>query len=570
MSSTKTCRWIFPSNEDISQARSLAQHWQTSEVIGMLMYKRQLLDRRAHRSFFLPDINTLHDPFLMHDMTTACNRLIHAISNEERIAFFGDYDVDGTTSVALMASFFAERYPNTISYIPDRYIEGYGLSKRGIDYALSEACSLMITLDCGIKSVDLVDYANQQGLDMIICDHHTPGDTLPPAVAVLDPKRSDCSYPYKELSGCGVGFKLLCAYASKADIPIEEVFEHLDLLALSIGADIVPITGENRTLAHYGMQRIRLHPRAGIAALTKVAKRHIHTIDDVVFTIAPRINAAGRMEHGILAVELLSTKRVERARELAEKLDALNQQRRHTDAYITDAAIEQIAQQLKPEASATVVYKEDWHKGVIGIVASRLIETHYRPTVVLTKSNDVYAGSARSVGGFDLYAALEECREEMIQFGGHMYAAGMTIKASNIERFAQRFEDVVAQRIQPEQQTAQLEIDALLPLSDIDDTLTGTLKRMEPFGPGNMKPVFVSRNLILSDSSRAVGSDETHLKIEVIDSSTGETRAGIAFKKAHMLAELRAAKHIHIAYHLDENRWNGKSEWQMHVLDIDY
>ncbi len=534
------------------------------------MLKRGLLTRQALREFFMPDTDKLHNPFLMKDMDEACARLMRAINNNERIIFFGDYDVDGTTSVALMASFFTQHYPNFLTYIPDRYKEGYGLSKEGIDFAVSESCSLMITLDCGIKSVALVKYAAEKNLDVIICDHHTPANELPPATAVLDPKRNDCNYPYKDLSGCGVGFKLLCAYASKNNISLDEVLQHSDLLTLSIGADIVPITGENRVLATYGMARIKRHPCAGIASLIRVAKRNIHTIDDVVFTIAPRINAAGRMEHGNLAVELLSTTNQERANHLAERLDALNNQRRHTDVSITDQAVEQIASELQPDAAATVVYKDDWHKGVIGIVASRLIEKHYRPTIVLTKNNGVYAGSARSVIGFDLYAALEECSEEMIQFGGHMYAAGMTVEASKIKAFAQRFEDVVRRRILPEQTIPRLDIDAVLPFADISETLTNTLRRMEPFGPENMKPIFVTRNLILGENSRVVGNDESHLKLEVIDPNTGETRNGIAFKKAHLLPQLKEASHVHLAYHLNENKWNGKSSWQLHVLDIDF
>jgi single-stranded-DNA-specific exonuclease len=570
MHQTRTYRWVYPPSSDVHKARSLAKQWNTSDVIGMLMLKRSLLTRQNHRDFFTPNINALHDPFLMKDMDAACSRLMRAIDDNERIMFFGDYDVDGTTSVALMASFFKRHYENTLTYIPDRYKEGYGLSKEGIDFAVAQSCGLMVTLDCGIKSVDLVDYANENNLDIIICDHHTPGKKLPNAVAVLDPKQTDCNYPYKELSGCGVGFKLLCAYTSKRNIPIDDVLQHLDLLALSIGADIVPITGENRILAYYGMERIKRSPCAGIASLIKVAKRNIHTIDDVVFTIAPRINAAGRMEHGNIAVELLSSDNAERAKHLAERLDALNQQRRHTDVTITDEAIEQIAARLKPDAASTVVYNDDWHKGVIGIVASRLIEKHYRPTIVLTKSNGVYAGSGRSVAGFDLYAALEECSSEMIQFGGHMYAAGMTIEADNINAFAKRFEVVVSKRIRPEQMHPQLDIDAILPFADINDTLTNTLRRMEPYGPGNMKPIFVTRNLVLGDNTRVVGNDESHLKLEVVDPNTGETRHGIAFKKAHLLPRLKQAAQIHLAYHLKENRWNGKSQWQLHILDIDF
>ncbi|MCH8546369.1 MAG: single-stranded-DNA-specific exonuclease RecJ [Cryomorphaceae bacterium] len=570
MSKTSSYRWNYPKQNDAITARDLAKDWQTNEVIAMLMHRRQLHSKDALKTFFKPSFQNLHDPFDMKDMATAVNRLSLAIQNNEHIVFFGDYDVDGTTSVALMKSFFSSRYAHFFTYIPDRYKEGYGLSKDGIDWAISKGCSLMITLDCGIKSVSLVEYAQNKGLDIIICDHHTPGETLPPAIAVLDPKRSDCNYPFKELSGCGVGFKLLCAYAKKNAIAIDEVLEHLDLLALSIGADIVPIVGENRILAHYGMQRIKLNPCMGIAALTKIAKRQIRTIDDVVFTIAPRINAAGRMAHGSEAVELLSTKNLKTAEKLARELDALNLQRRSTDQHITKEAIDIIASRLNPDAASTVVYSEDWHKGVIGIVASRLVERFYRPTIVLTKSNGVYAGSARSVEGFDLYQALEKCENELIQFGGHMYAAGMTVKAENIQDFAERFESVVCALITPEQKIPQLNIDAILPFSLIDDTLTNTLTRMQPFGPQNMKPIFVTRHLILGDGTRCVGSDNSHLKIEVIDPETGESRMGIAFGWGEKLEALKTAERLHLAYHLDENVWNGKSQWQLHVLDIDY
>lgn len=570
MRKTSSFRWVYPSTKDSDIACELAKAWNTNKVIAMLMHRRQLHSKDVLKAFFKPNLKDLHDPFTMKDMDVAVNRLKKAIKSQERIVFFGDYDVDGTTSVALMKSFFSSRYHDFYTYIPDRYNEGYGLSKQGIDWAINKGCRLMITLDCGIKSVSLVKYAQENGLDIIICDHHTPGETLPPAIAVLDPKRSDCRYPFKELSGCGVGFKLLCAYAKDQDIDINEVFAHLDLLALSIGADIVPIVGENRILAHYGMQRIRLSPCMGIAALTKVAKRHIRTIDDVVFTIAPRINAAGRMAHGSEAVELLSTNDIETANTLARQLDALNQQRRSTDQNITKEAVDIIASRLDPDAASTVVYNEDWHKGVIGIVASRLVERFYRPTIVLTKSNGVYAGSARSVEGFDLYQALEKCENELIQFGGHMYAAGMTVKANNIEQFADRFESVVSEQITPEQKIPQLNIDAILPFSFIDDTLTNTLTQMQPFGPQNMKPVFVTRNLILGDDTRTVGSDNSHLKIEVIDPQTGESRMGIAFGWGEKMEALKNAEHLHLAYHLDENVWNGKSLWQLHVLDIDY
>ncbi|MCC5917652.1 MAG: single-stranded-DNA-specific exonuclease RecJ [Cryomorphaceae bacterium] len=563
-------RWVFPSKQEIASAKSFANAWNTSEVIAMLMVKRGLISRCDHRPFFIPSLGNLHAPELMKDMDKAVNRLADAIQKKEKIMIFGDYDVDGTTSVALLASFFSKRYPNFITYIPDRYKEGYGLSTDGIEYALQNQCGVLVALDCGIKSVEKVAWGQKRGIDFIICDHHTPGAKLPPAIAVLDPKRKDCQYPFDELSGCGVGFKLLCALSKKMNWPESEVFDHLDLLALSIGADIVPITGENRILAHFGLQRIKMAPRPGIKALIDVSKRKINTIDDVVFSIAPRINAAGRIEHGSLAVKLLSTQDEAEANTLAEQVDLLNRQRRTLDQEITEEAIEQVVEKLDPNAAATVVYNDDWHKGVIGIVASRLIERYYRPTIVLTKSGDVYAGSARSVEGFDLYEALDTCKDQLIQFGGHKYAAGMTVEPEKVADFAKAFERVVKDRISEAQKTPAIYVDAVLPFDAIGDQLRDTLQRMHPFGPKNMKPVFVTRKLVLGDASRCVGEDEKHLKLQVVDPDTGICMDGIAFGMGHLLPDLKSAESFHLAYHLEENHWNGKVSLQLHVLDIQF
>lgn len=564
-----TYQWNYPTSELAERAISLSREWGAQPVIAMLMLRRDLESRDKQKSFFVPKLEYLHDPYLMADMHNAVERIIQAKDSNQKLMIYGDYDVDGTTSVALLARYFRHFHDNFITYIPDRYKEGYGLSKAGIDFALEAGCSLLIALDCGIKAVELVDYANSMGLDIIICDHHTPAETLPNAVAVLDPKRSDCLYPYKELSGCGVGFKLLSALDLRTNRNADFLLQQLDILALSIGADIVPITGENRILAYFGMRQIKASPSVGIHALIKVSGRAIHSIDDVVFSVAPRINAAGRIEHGSLAVELLSTEVPHRAKQLAEKVNLLNQQRRDLDKTITNEALEQIKSSLNPEAPATVVWSDSWNKGVIGIVASRLIETHYRPTIVLTRSGDVYAGSARSVEGFDLYNALDKCRDELIQFGGHKYAAGMTILPEKLEEFKSKFLSTVDQLIEVGQKTPTLYIDAVLPFDQIDETLINTLRRMHPFGPSNMKPVFVTRNLIVTENSKKVGADLTHLKMELVDPQSGETINAIAFGMGDKLETLLASERVHVAYHLEENHWNGKVSKQLHVLDLE-
>lgn len=561
--------WLYPNKETVKTAIELSEAWGTNSVIAMLMLRRGLENRDDQKTFFAPKLEQLHDPYQMKDMDKAVARVLSAKRNDERIMIYGDYDVDGTTSVALLARYFKQFYPNFITYIPDRYKEGYGLSQQGIDYAIEHQCKLLIALDCGIKSVDLVAQAQERGLDIIICDHHTPGNTIPPAVAVLDPKRSDCLYPYKELSGCGVGFKLLEAIERKTGGNLRTfLFNQLDLLALSVGADIVPITGENRVFAYYGMQQIIASPSEGVKALIKVSGRKIHTIDDVVFSVAPRINAAGRIEHGSLAVELLSTEDPQVAKELAEKVNLLNQQRRSLDKSITDEALTSIQNQIEHDASATVVWNDSWNKGVIGIVASRLIETFYRPTIVLTRSGDVYAGSARSVEGFDLYRALDACRENLIQFGGHMYAAGMTILPEKLDDFKKAFLAEVENTLLPEQKTPKISVDAVLPFEHIDDTLMNTLRRMRPFGPHNMKPVFVTRNLQITEQSKKVGADLTHLKVEFVDPTSGETIDGIAFGMGEHLDALLQAEKIHVAYHLEENVWNNSVKKQLQVLDL--
>ncbi len=518
------------------------------------------------RSFFRPDLASLHDPFLMKDMDVAVERIEKAICNQENILIFGDYDVDGTTAVSLVSSYFSQHYELIDTYIPDRYKEGYGISTQGIDYAEDNDVSLIIALDCGVKALDKIAYANEKNIDFIICDHHNPGKNLPDAVAVLDPKRNDCQYPYKELSGCGVGFKLVQAYHTKNGGSFDDLIPLLDLLAISIGADIVPITGENRVLTHFGLIQLNSNPRPGIFALMQSAKKEIFNITNVVFILGPRINAAGRIEHGKLAVELLTSNDEEKCLRLAEIIDAHNKTRKDLDRGITEEALEMVEQ--TPEKWSTVVYNEKWHKGVIGIVASRLIETHYKPTVVLTKSGNKLAGSARSVIGFDLYNALEQCTDALEQFGGHMYAAGMTMKEENLEKFAQLFEAAVRNNIKPEQRIPRVEYDLEVKLADLDPKFFRILRQFEPFGPGNLSPLFLTRNLKDSGWAKGVGAEKDHLKFQAVDEETGAKINGIAFGFGHLADAIKAGAPFDLIYHLEENIWNGSSSLQLMVRDL--
>ncbi len=562
--------WKPKPNPDTELLKNLQADLGIHPLLCGLLIQRDILNFDLAKSFFRPDLNQLHDPYLMKDMDKAVSRIERAIENGENILVYGDYDVDGTTAVSLLSSFLLKFYPNIDTYIPDRYKEGYGVSKEGIDYAWDNNISLIIALDCGIKAIDKVDYASSKGIDFIICDHHRPGDSLPKAIAILDPKRADCFYPYDELSGCGVGFKLSQALAQKWDLEADEYLENLDLLAVSIGSDIVPITGENRILAFWGLKKINQSPRPGFELLIELAgkKNQVLSIMDLVFLLGPRINAAGRISHGQLAVNLLCGKNLKELEKIADQINTQNDQRKILDKDISHSALELIKSNGEENRFSTVVYDPSWHKGVIGIVASRLIESYYRPTVVFTKSKNVLAGSARSVKGFDVYNALDACSDILEQFGGHMYAAGMTLQEENYEAFKSKFEEVVSQNIKEEHRIPIIEIDAPLEFKDIDWKFYRVLKQFGPFGPKNMAPVFQSNNLQDTGNSRAVGSDKTHLKLELKDLDSGIIIQGIGFKLADKLEILNSGKPISIAYHLDENHFNGNSSLQLRVLDI--
>jgi single-stranded-DNA-specific exonuclease len=520
------------------------------------------------KAFFRPSLAGLHDPFLMKGMHQAINRITHAIANGEKIMIYGDYDVDGTTSVAVVFSFFRTIYADLDYYIPNRYKEGYGISSAGIDFAADHGFSLIIALDCGIKSNDKVDYAKAKGIDFIICDHHTPGHTAPAAVAVLDPKQDDCPYPYKELSGCGIGFKLIQAFAQQQGIAIEKVFEYLDLVCVSIASDIVPITGENRILAWHGLHKLNTAPCQGIRSLMGVAAIEKQMdISDVVFIIGPRINAAGRIDDGKHAVKLLIAEAEDMASDgNADTLDQFNKERKGLDKTITEHALDMIAtNEMMLQRKSTVLYHEHWHKGVIGIVASRLIENYFRPTIVLTLSDGKVTGSGRSVKGFDLYEAIYECREHLIQFGGHKYAAGLTMLPENVTGFADAFEAIVAERITAEQCVPEIEIDAELSLDDINAKFYGIIQQMAPFGPGNMKPVFLSQNLRDSKWSKVV--KEEHIRFSITRPQKKDIMNGIGFGLGHKFATVKDYS-FDICYQIEENVWNDNTSLQMVVKDV--
>ncbi|RCH55581.1 single-stranded-DNA-specific exonuclease RecJ [Mucilaginibacter hurinus] len=535
--------------------------------LSNLLLSRGVQGFEDARHFFRPDERHLHDPFLMADMEPAVERIETAVENNEKILIYGDYDVDGTTAVATVYGFFEKRYANIDYYIPDRYNEGYGISTQGIDFAKANGFSLIIALDCGIKSTDKVEYANTLDIDFIICDHHTCGETLPAAVAVLDPKRPDCNYPYKELSGCGVGFKLIQAYAQKNDIPFEEVFGYVDLVAISIACDIVQITGENRVLAYFGLQKINTKPCIGVKTLMEVAgKTTGYTISDIVFSLGPRINAAGRIDDAKHAVQLLIACDENVALEKGLLINVKNAERKGHDLSITDEALSIISSSDELiNRKSTVVFNENWHKGVIGIVASRLTEKYYRPTVVLTRSNGHVAGSARSVLGYDLYEALCGCSDLLIQFGGHKYAAGLTMKPENVESFMARFEEVVTATITSEQLIQQIEIDAELELNEIDARFFRILSQFAPFGPGNMAPVFLSKNVQIAGTPLLVGSN--HIKMSVVQPGSPSFEC-IAFNHGECLHQLKRGVPFDICYSIEENVWREKRNIQLNVKGI--
>ncbi len=560
-------RWTIKPKPAKEQIQQLAQELNVDSLIATLLIQRGITTFDQARDFFRPSLEHLHDPYLMKDMDVAVSRIEQAITNQENILVFGDYDVDGTTAVSLVSSYLKSFYPNIATYIPDRYAEGYGISFQGIDFAEDNGFSLIIALDCGIKSIDHVAYAKEKNIDFIICDHHRPGDSLPEAIAILDPKRDDCTYPYDELCGCGVGFKLIQALSQNRNQTIDDLLPYLDLVATAIAADIVPITGENRVLAHFGLQIINQTPRPGIQALIQQIKKQSLTITDVVFVIAPRINAAGRIKHGNHAVELLTEFDLAQAEHFAKEIEDYNSERKGLDQQITQEALLQIEKNQEQERFTTVVFQENWHKGVIGIVASRLTETYYRPTLVFTQSGDKYAASARSVRGFDVYNALEACSEHLEQFGGHKYAAGMTLKAENYENFKNAFEKVVQETIESELLTPELEVDAEINFSEITPKLVRILKQFEPFGPNNMTPVFVTKNVLDTGYPKFMGANEEHMRL-FVKQNNSEGFAAIGFNLAHKKELVANRKPFQMAYCLDENEWNGQLSLQLRLKDI--
>jgi single-stranded-DNA-specific exonuclease len=560
-------RWTLKPKPSIDITNHLKEVLQIEDTIASLLAQRGIETFEAAKDFFRPSLEHLHDPFLMKDMDLAVQRVEEALANNENILVYGDYDVDGTTSVALMASYLKTRSDQIATYIPDRYEEGYGVSYQGIDFAEDNGFSLIIALDCGIKAIDKVAYAKEKGVDFVICDHHRPGDAIPSAVAVLDPKRSDCDYPYKELCGCGVGFKLIQALAERDDKTIEDLTEYLDLVATAIAADIVPITGENRVLAYFGLHVINEAPRTGIQTILQQVKKDTLTITDVVFTIAPRINAAGRMKHGNHAVTLLTETDFNLAANYASEIEEFNSDRRETDKRITEEALQQILDHKEQERYTTVVYDASWHKGVIGIVASRLTEPYYRPTLVFTKSGDKLAASARSVSGFDVYNGLEACSEHIEQFGGHKYAAGLTLKEENYEAFKAAFEAVVKRTIDERLLTPEVKIDAQISLKDIDQRLWRIMSQFAPFGPGNMTPIFMTEGLTDSGYGKCVGEDDKHLKINVYQQGS-EKFSGIGFGLGSKIDLIKDRQRFDAVYSIDENHWNGQVSLQLKLRDI--
>lgn len=560
-------RWTLKPKPEPSKVEELKKALQVDDIVATLLLQRGIETYQEAKTFFRPSFEDLHDPFLMKDMDKAVARIEKAIADGENILVYGDYDVDGTTSVALMSSYLKTRTPNVATYIPDRYNEGYGVSYKGIDFADDNDFSLIIALDCGVKAIEKVAYAKEKGVDFIICDHHRPGDKIPDAIAVLDPKRDDCEYPFKELCGCGVGFKLITALASKQGQTVEDLVEYLDLVATAIGADIVPIVGENRALAYFGLQVINTNPRPGMKAIIAEVNKEELTITDVVFIIAPRINAAGRMKHGNHAVTLLTETDFNLAAEYAVDIDDFNTDRKETDKRITEEALLQIEEMNEQEGFTTVVYNENWHKGVIGIVASRLIETYYRPTLVFTKSGDKLAASARSVSGFDVYNALEACSEYIEQFGGHKYAAGLTLLPENYETFKAKFESVVKETIDPKLLTPELKVDLEIELSQIDDRLMRILKQFAPFGPGNMSPTFMTQGIKDTGYGKCVGEDDKHLRFTATQSFNDKIVC-IGFGLGDKIDIIKSRKPFSAAYSIDENHWNGSVSLQLKLKDI--
>ena len=557
--------WTLKPIPDTKVVSSLQESLGVAPIIATLLAQRGINTFEEAKQFFRPQLSDLNDPFLMKDMDLAVNRLHTAISGNEKVLVYGDYDVDGTTAVSLMYLFLKNKCSHVEYYIPDRYEEGYGVSCKGIDYAKINGFTLIVCLDCGIKAVEKVAYAKDQGIDFIICDHHRPGEKLPSAVAVLDPKRMDCNYPFKELCGCGVGFKLAQAYHQYFNLPFEDLIPLLDLVVVSIAADIVPIIDENRVLAFYGLQQLNSNPRIGLKALMTVANRkEIFNISDVVFGLAPRINAAGRIEHGNKAVELLVQEDFSQAKVKAEYIDKHNLTRKELDQNITKEALEKIV----PNAKTTVVFSEKWHKGVVGIVASRLIETHYRPTIVLTESHGKLTGSARSVSGFDVYNAIDSCSNLLEQFGGHKYAAGLTLKKENLEAFIKQFEQVVSETITSEMLTPKISIDLEMSIADINKKTFRIIEQMAPFGPANSRPVFMVKGMIDNGTGRLIGQEKNHLKLALTDSDNSKTLDGIGFGMSDRFPMVQDKQSFDVCFVMDLNEWNGTTNLQLRIKDL--
>lgn len=561
-------RWVVKPKNNIQKTKKLRDELGVNAVTAELLLNRGIETYKQAKHFFRPNLDHLHDPFLMKDMEKAISRIEQAIGNKEKILIYGDYDVDGTTAVSVVYSFFRDFHSGLEYYIPDRYLEGYGISIKGIDYAAENGFSLIIALDCGIKAIEKVKYAKEKGVDFIIGDHHLPGPTIPDAVAVLDPKRADCLYPYKELSGCGIGFKLIQAFIQKNSMDIQLAYQYLDLVAVSIASDIVPITGENRVLTHFGLKKLNTNPNCGLQALINLStnKSGHFSVGDIIFQIGPRINAAGRIEHARDAVKLLISKSLPEAEMYSSTVDDQNNVRKGFDLKITEEALDIIDKdEVLQRRKSTVLFKADWHKGVIGIVASRLTEKYYRPTVILTQTNGHIAGSARSVLGFDLYEALSECADLLDQYGGHKYAAGLTMPVENVPAFQEKFEAVVQSSIKPEMLQQEVLIEAELSLADIDSKFCRILRQFEPFGPQNEAPILLSRNV--QGSGYIVGTN--HIKISVRQDN-GVPFECIGFGLGEYIDHINAGHPFDICYTIEENTWRGKKNLQLNIKAIRY
>nr|WP_319573091.1 single-stranded-DNA-specific exonuclease RecJ [uncultured Draconibacterium sp.] len=564
--------WNLKKQGDQNEVKHLSAALNVNMVIARLLVQRGIKTYAEAKAFFRPRLSDLHDPFLMKDMEKAIARLDQAIENNEKVIVYGDYDVDGTTSVALVYSFLKQRIKDIEYYIPDRYSEGYGISPKSIDYAVEKGVTLIVALDCGIKAVEKIAKAKERGVDFIICDHHNPDDEVPPAVAVLDAKQSDCNYPYKELSGCGVGFKLLQAYCKRHEIDYEEIYDLLDLVAVSIAADIVPITGENRVLAYYGLKKLNSNPGIGLQTIINFAgiSGTEITISDIVFKIGPRLNASGRIEHGKKSVQILVSTDEDKSDLLGEEIDSFNEIRKTLDRDITQDALDTIENSPEfKDKNSTVLYNRDWHKGVVGIVASRVTEQYYRPTIILTESNGLATGSARSVRDFDLYEAIGQCSDLLESYGGHMYAAGLTMKIENIPEFRQRFEEIVTKQITDKQQIQSIEVDAKIALSEITPRFYRILKQFAPFGPHNMTPVFVTEDVFDAGTSRLVGKNQEHLKLDLVEPDVNSgIFPGIAFNQSDAYEVITSGSPFDVCYSINENEYRGKTNLQLFIRDI--